>query len=189
MPVVGKFLSEDYFKNYYGKGRPMTEENLIWDTKNFLYQLNPFIQKSPHRLSFVDLGAGTGLIVKRLREQGIDADGYEINNYALENAVTELIDKDITKPLDRRYDIGFANVFMYMTNLQIHKFFDNNQYNIDVLVIAYPFEGNNDPERINDLDVGYFNKLADHFGYMMYQINKGFIVFVRGVDVGDLPFK
>ena len=107
---IVKEIGKDYYQNYYGKDTPFNQGNLIWNMTKFMRQLYPFIQKRYDEMSFVDLGAGTGALVKEFRDLGVEADGYEINEYALENRrimankVLDIIEADSDKVINKNHN-------------------------------------------------------------------------------------
>ena len=138
---IAKSIKPSYYENYYGMGIPLNSTTAYWNTENFVYGLKEFIKVEKGKTTFLDMGAGTGAIVKLVRDYGLLADGYELNRYALENAEVELIERDITEPFLKEYDIVYSNAFMYFSEEDFKKFFTNNRDKFKVLVLVYPLMG------------------------------------------------
>lgn len=184
---IAKRIKPSYYENYYGKGVGLTSENAYWEAEEFICRLTMFIDKvNP---TFLDLGAGTGAIVKLMRDIGLEADGYELNEYALRNAEVDVIRQDVTEPFLKKYDIVYSNVFMYFSNKDFENFFRNNRELFNVLVLVYPFEGNEDEYRVGLRKREEFNRLSEEHRLMMFEDSEGWIVLIREEDVCDLPYR
>lgn len=176
---IAKQIPKSYYDNYYGKGIPFTSDNAFWDCEEFLSQVDSFMPLDLADLTFVDLGAGTGAIVKLMRDFGIQADGYELNPHALNNAEVEMIERDITKPLLKEYDIAFSNAFMYMSEDDLEEFFSNNAEKVKALVMVYPFKGNNDKYRVSLKTKEEFFELGERYGFIVHDIDEGKLIMVQ----------
>ncbi len=185
---IAKSIKPSYYENYYGMGVPLNSTTAYWNTENFVYGLKEFIKVEKGKTTFLDMGAGTGAIVKLVRDYGLLADGYELNRYALENAEVELIERDITEPFLKEYDIVFSNVFMYFSEEDFKKFFTNNRDKFKVLVLVYPFDGNNDRYRVNLKTREMFIEMAETYGLNTYSEEDGWLIMIRKEDADDLPF-
>lgn len=180
---VAKQIPKEYYENYYGKGVALTSDNAIWDSDKFMQSLG-YLKKT--MLSFLDLGAGTGAIVKKMKPYVFVADGYEVNEYALEHSEVPLIRRDITEPFLRNYDIVYSNAFMYLYDDDLERFFENNRDKFKVLVMVYPFNGNGDKFRVSLKDRQYFLDLFDRHGLVGIQIDEGRYDVIRKEFANDL---
>lgn len=185
---IAKSIKPSYYENYYGMGVPLNSTTAYWNTENFVCGLKEFIRVEKGKTTFLDMGAGTGAIVKLVRDYGLLADGYELNRYALENAEVELIERDITEPFLKGYDIVFSNAFMYFSEEDFKKFFTNNRDKFKVLVLVYPFDGNNDRYRVNLKTREMFIEMAETYGLNTYSEEDGWLIMIRKEDADDLPF-
>lgn len=185
---IAKSIEPSYYENYYGMGVPLNSTTAYWNTENFVCGLKEFIKVEKGKTTFLDMGAGTGAIVKLVRDYGLLADGYELNRYALENAEVELIERDITEPFLKEYDIVFSNAFMYFSEEDFKKFFTNNRDKFKVLVLVYPFDGNNDRYRVNLKTREMFIEMAETYGLNTYSEEDGWLIMIRKEDADDLPF-
>lgn len=185
---IARNIHPSYYKNYYGEGIPLHSDNAYWDTKEFVEMLQGYIKVKKGKTSFLDIGAGTGAIVKLVRDYGLIADGYEVNRYALENAEVDLIDRDVTKPFLKHYDIVYSNVFMYFKEKDFENFFTNNRENFKVLVLVYPFDGNNDVYRVNKKTKEMFVEMGREYGLKVTECKEGWLAMVKEEDADDLPF-
>lgn len=185
---IAKSIKPSYYENYYAMGVPLNSTTAYWNTENFVCGLKEFIKVEKGKTTFLDMGAGTGAIVKLVRDYGLLADGYELNRYALENAEVELIERDITEPFLKEYDIVYSNAFMYFSEEDFKKFFTNNRDKFKVLVLVYPFDGNNDRYRVNLKTREMFIEMAETYGLNTYSKEDGWLIMVRKEDANDLPF-
>lgn len=178
---VAKSMKPDYYLNYYDKGVALTSENAYWNSEDFTRALAPFHKFKKGETSFLDLGAGTGAIVKLMQDYGYLAKGYEVNEWALQNLEhgVEVIERDITEKFDGYYDVVYSNAFMYFNPSEFDKFFENNRDNFGVLVFVYPFDGNNDEYRVNAMTKYEFADIGERHGLVLYEAVNKFWVFVK----------
>ena len=184
---IARRIKPSYYENYYGEGIPFTSETAYWNSADFVEGIRHFIDKED--MTFLDMGAGTGAIVKLMREYGVDAEGYELNRYALDNAEIDIIERDITEPFLKEYDVVYSNAFMYFSTEDFHKFFKNNRDKFKVLVLVYPFDGNGDEYRVNMLTRQMFYDIAKEYQIKAYNEEVGWLVMIKEEDVDDLPFR
>lgn len=178
---VAKSIKPSYYLNYYGKGVAFTPENAYWNSEDFTRALSPFHKFKKGETTFLDLGAGTGAIVKLMQDYGYLAKGYELNEWALQNLEpgVEVIERDITEKFDGYYDVVICNAFMYFSPSEFDKFFENNRDNFGVLVFYYPFDGNNDKYRVNAMTKYDFAEIGERYGLVLYEAVNKFWVFVK----------
>jgi len=178
---VARSIEPGYFLNYYGKGVALTSENAYWNSEDFTRALSPFHKFKKGETTFLDLGAGTGAIVKLMQDYGYIAKGYELNEWALQHLEpgVEVIERDITEKFDGYYDVVLNNAFMYFSPPEFDKFFKNNRDNFGVLVFYYPFEGNKDKYRVNAMTKYDFADIGARHGLVLYEAVYKFWAFVK----------
>lgn len=92
---------EDYFtkaKNspYIGYPKSVNGENLV--EEQMKYRTKDLIKKYGANFSLLDLGCATGVLVKMLRDEGVSACGIDFADWAIDNRVTEYVQKgDVLK--------------------------------------------------------------------------------------------
>ena len=81
---VAKSMKPDFYLNYYDKGVALTLKMLTGIVRISLGHY-PHSINSRKGNFLLDLGAGTGAIVKLMQDYGYFAKGYEVNEWALQN--------------------------------------------------------------------------------------------------------
>ncbi|GBF08530.1 putative S-adenosylmethionine-dependent methyltransferase [Aeropyrum pernix] len=74
-----KKFYENYDESYY-------TERVYYSKKHFIRYVK-FLLKNKEDIRWLDIGCGLGYLVKEAMEEGIDAYGIEISDYALRNAI------------------------------------------------------------------------------------------------------
>jgi len=77
---------------------------------------------------------------------------------------------------------------MYFSEEDFKKFFTNNRDKFKVLVLVYPFDGNNDRYRVNLKTREMFIEMAETYGLNTYSEEDGWLIMIRKEDADDLPF-
>ncbi len=98
--IDASFYDKDYYLGKKGEYKRYSQpwlRNLLFNLANFYRALLIKLYLKPRKL--LDVGCGTGVLVKHLRNMGVDAYGVEISNYALEMAPEEV------KPFLKKGDI------------------------------------------------------------------------------------
>ena len=78
----------------------------------------------------LDIGCGKGFLVKALRELGVDAEGIDISEYAIENAVTEYVKQSDATNLP--YD---DNVFDLVLCIEVLEHLEESDLNKSIMEI------------------------------------------------------
>jgi len=117
-----------YFDNYC-KGKPYKETldtHLITyftlcKAYNIVVSPPGGIQEWMKKQLVLDAGCGMGHVVDDLTSNGVRCEGYDISEYAIENALPSVLDKvweadhseQLSRFYDKQYSIVFANSFQY----------------------------------------------------------------------------
>ncbi len=74
-----KKFYKDYDESYYTERKYYSKKHVIKYVK--------FLLKNKEDIKWLDIGCGLGYLIKEAIEEGIDAYGIEVSNYALKNAI------------------------------------------------------------------------------------------------------
>jgi len=109
--------SADYRGDYYDDGAELTGvksayANYSWDTdhwRNFFQGVADRIIAISQPSTFLDLGCARGLLVQAMAMRGVDAEGIDISEHAVESAHADVRDRlrvgSAAEPLARKYDL------------------------------------------------------------------------------------
>ena len=101
-----RLYGAQYYAHYWGGGGPY-ERNDQW--LQFFGDVADGLIRDFHPTSVLDAGCALGFLVEALRKRGVDADGFDISEFAI-SEVDESIAPycrvaTLTDPIDRRYDL------------------------------------------------------------------------------------
>src|SRR5258708_39857862 len=96
----------EYYENYFGGGGPY-ERSPRW-----LQSFDDFARNIVERLApstALDAGCAMGMLVEALRDRGVEAYGFDISSYALDQAREDILpylwEASLGDPLPRTYDL------------------------------------------------------------------------------------
>lgn len=95
-----------YYENYWGGGGPY-ERNDQW--LNFFGTVADGLIRDFHPTSVLDAGCALGFLVEELRKRGVEADGFDVSQYAISQVHESIAEHtrvaSLTEPIGRRYDL------------------------------------------------------------------------------------
>lgn len=122
--------ASDYAESYYrsGLGPPYEESEPHWE--KFFGAVAAHLVEHLAPRSALDVGCAKGFFVDALVQQGVDAYGTDISEYAVENAVGRVRDRisvhDLTLPFEGHWDIvSCIEVIEHMAPVDAQRALDN----------------------------------------------------------------
>jgi SAM-dependent methyltransferase len=96
----------DYFFHYWGGGGPY-ERNERW--LRFFGEVADGLIRDFHPATVLDAGCAMGFLVEQLRRRGVDANGFDVSEFAIsqvDESVAEHCEvASLTDPIEGRYDL------------------------------------------------------------------------------------
>jgi SAM-dependent methyltransferase len=131
--------------------------------------------------SVLDAGCALGILVGSLRERGVDAEGVDISQYAIDNADPRTEGRvrvgNLAEPFGRRYDlITCIEVLEHIEAGQVEQVVANLCAAADVLLISTTPDDFNEATHINVRPAGYWTSLfADHGFVRRFDVDASFV--------------
>ncbi|MDE1817913.1 MAG: glycosyltransferase [Thaumarchaeota archaeon] len=161
---------EGYYENYYDKysgTRPYTRENFL----PFFKEIANRIVKEFSPKTVLDAGCAMGYLVESLRDLGIEAYGFDISDYAINQARTNIRKyvkkQSILDPIDKQYDlIVCIEVLEHLPEQMMERAIENLCQNTSAILFSSTPDDKTEPTHQNVQDPGYWASHFAKFGFI-----------------------
>lgn len=182
-----------YFVNYWGGGGPY-ERNERW--LRFFGEVADGLIRDFHPATVLDAGCAMGFLVEELRKRGIDANGFDISDYAISQVDPSVGEYckvgSLTDPIEGRYDlITCIEVLEHLPPEQTDAAIANLCSATDVIVMSSTPGDYGEPTHVNVLQPeDWAAKFAQH-GFLrdldrdLSYLSRWTAVFSRGEETQE----
>lgn len=149
--------SEDYSSTYYNDAHLGGYDNYAWDNdewRTFFLGIADRLVGIANPRTALDVGCARGLLVQALVERGVDAQGVDVSEHAIESAHPDVRDRlrvgSATEPVAGRFDlVTCIEVLEHMSPLDAQRAIDNITAATDVVLFSSSPDDHDEPTHVN----------------------------------------
>jgi len=167
---VATFYDEDYYGESYDRsGIPYSRDEEHW--LSFFAAAARSIDDTLHPHSVFDVGCATGMLVEALRNQGVDARGIDVSQWAIEHVPDSLrpycTRGSITSDIKGTYDlITCIEVAEHLPTFSVGEAIANLCRHSDAVLFSSTPDDFDEPTHLNVESSGYWSELFVRNGFL-----------------------